>query len=51
MRVCLMYCLLLGSRAGGVIAACWATMRYFGKDRYVEFTKKIIDTSKFIEAK
>lgn len=38
-----------GSRAGGIIAACWATMMYFGKDGYVKATKKIIETTKYIE--
>lgn len=40
-----------GSRAGGVIAACWATMRYFGMNRYVDFTRQIVDTAKYIEKK
>lgn len=38
-----------GSRAGGVIAATWATMMNFGLEGYVEATKKIIDTARFIE--
>ncbi|XP_031829394.1 sphingosine-1-phosphate lyase [Nomia melanderi] len=38
-----------GSRAGGVIASCWATMMYFGYSGYLEATKKIIETTKFIE--
>lgn len=38
-----------GSRAGGSIAACWATMLYFGEDGYVETTKAIIDTARYIE--
>ncbi|KAJ8681783.1 hypothetical protein QAD02_017575 [Eretmocerus hayati] len=38
-----------GSRAGGLIAACWATMMYYGFDGYVEATRKVIDTAKFIE--
>ncbi|XP_058454039.1 sphingosine-1-phosphate lyase-like [Malaya genurostris] len=38
-----------GSRAGGVIAATWATMMNFGFDGYVETTKRIIDTSRYIE--
>ncbi|XP_033215044.1 sphingosine-1-phosphate lyase [Belonocnema kinseyi] len=38
-----------GSRAGGIIAACWATMMYFGSSGYLEATKKIIDTTKYIE--
>ncbi|XP_024944855.1 sphingosine-1-phosphate lyase isoform X2 [Cephus cinctus] len=38
-----------GSRAGGIIAACWAAMMYFGHDGYVQATKKIIETTKYIE--
>lgn len=38
-----------GSRAGGIIAATWATMMNFGLEGYVEATKRIIDTSRFIE--
>lgn len=38
-----------GSRAGGIIASCWATLMYFGYNDYVESTKKIIDTTKYIE--
>ncbi|XP_055536387.1 sphingosine-1-phosphate lyase [Wyeomyia smithii] len=38
-----------GSRAGGIIAATWATMMNFGLDGYVETTKRIIDTARYIE--
>ncbi|XP_053692149.1 sphingosine-1-phosphate lyase [Sabethes cyaneus] len=38
-----------GSRAGGIIAATWATMMNFGLDGYVESTKRIIDTTRYIE--
>lgn len=40
-----------GSRAGGIIAACWATMMNFGMEGYLEITKNIIQTTKYIEAK
>ena len=33
----------------GLIAACWATMMYYGRTGYVEATKKIVQTQKFIE--
>jgi len=33
-----------GSRAGGHIAACWATMNKVGRQGYVEKTRKVIDT-------
>jgi len=39
-----------GSRAGGLIAATWATMMYMGMDGYVEATKKIITTTRKIIA-
>lgn len=38
-----------GSRAGGVIAATWATLIRFGLDGYTEATKRIVDTAKYIE--
>ncbi|XP_043535102.1 sphingosine-1-phosphate lyase 1 isoform X1 [Chiloscyllium plagiosum] len=41
---------IAGSRPGGIIAACWATMMYMGEDGYVKATKKIIDTARYIEA-
>ncbi|XP_037947472.1 sphingosine-1-phosphate lyase-like [Teleopsis dalmanni] len=40
-----------GSRAGGIIAACWATMMNFGHDGYLEATKRIVDTSRYVERK
>lgn len=38
-----------GSRSGGNIATCWATMLYHGLDGYVEATKRIVDTARYIE--
>ncbi|KAK7862379.1 hypothetical protein R5R35_004164 [Gryllus longicercus] len=38
-----------GSRAGGIIAACWATLLHFGLEGYVNATKKIVETTKYIE--
>uniref|UniRef100_T1J300 Sphingosine-1-phosphate lyase 1 n=1 Tax=Strigamia maritima TaxID=126957 RepID=T1J300_STRMM len=40
---------LPGSRAGGIIAACWAAMTFFGRDGYVKNCKKIIETANRIE--
>ncbi|XP_063237061.1 sphingosine-1-phosphate lyase [Bacillus rossius redtenbacheri] len=37
-----------GSRAGGIIAACWATMISFGLEGYVDTTKKIVETTRYI---
>ncbi|XP_041032482.1 sphingosine-1-phosphate lyase 1 isoform X1 [Carcharodon carcharias] len=41
---------IAGSRPGGIIAACWATMVYMGEDGYIKATKKIIETARHIEA-
>lgn len=38
-----------GSRAGGNIATCWATMMCYGERGYIEATRKVIDTARFIE--
>ncbi|XP_064790619.1 sphingosine-1-phosphate lyase 1-like isoform X2 [Oncorhynchus masou masou] len=38
-----------GSRPGGIIAACWATMMHMGEDGYIKATKKIIDTARTIK--
>ncbi|XP_018019009.1 sphingosine-1-phosphate lyase [Hyalella azteca] len=42
---------IAGSRAGGIIAACWAALVHHGRQGYVQSTKAIIDTAKFIETK
>ncbi|KAL8608979.1 hypothetical protein ACOMHN_062862 [Nucella lapillus] len=39
---------LAGSRAGAVIAACWATLMYFGEKGYVESTRSICGTTHYI---
>uniref|UniRef100_A0A8C5PR50 Sphingosine-1-phosphate lyase 1 n=1 Tax=Leptobrachium leishanense TaxID=445787 RepID=A0A8C5PR50_9ANUR len=41
---------IAGSRPGGIIAACWASMMHIGEDGYVEATKNIIKTSRFIQS-
>lgn len=41
---------MAGSRPGGIIAGCWATMMHIGEDGYVEATRKIISTARFIES-
>ncbi|XP_015109916.1 sphingosine-1-phosphate lyase [Diachasma alloeum] len=38
-----------GSRTGGIIAACWASLMHFGYSGYLESTKKIIETTRYIE--
>lgn len=38
-----------GSRSGGNIATCWATLCYYGLEGYVNSTKEIIYTTRFIE--
>ncbi|CAL1578378.1 unnamed protein product [Knipowitschia caucasica] len=39
---------IAGSRPGGIIAACWATMMHMGEAGYVDATKKIITTARKI---
>ncbi|KAL7990402.1 hypothetical protein Chor_013832 [Crotalus horridus] len=39
---------IAGSRPGCLIAACWATMVHLGEQGYVEATRKIISTTRFI---
>ncbi|XP_063814863.1 sphingosine-1-phosphate lyase 1 [Pseudophryne corroboree] len=39
---------IAGSRPGGIIAACWATMMHIGENGYVEATKNIINTAQLI---
>ncbi|XP_062436549.1 sphingosine-1-phosphate lyase 1 isoform X1 [Rhea pennata] len=41
---------MAGSRAGGIIAACWATLMHMGESGYVEATKRIIKTARFLES-
>ncbi|XP_013884292.1 sphingosine-1-phosphate lyase 1 [Austrofundulus limnaeus] len=40
---------IAGSRPGGIIAACWATMMYMGENRYVDATRKIVGTARRIK--
>ncbi|VVC95719.1 unnamed protein product [Leptidea sinapis] len=37
-----------GSRAGGLIAACWATMMFIGTERYVQMCGEILATTTYI---
>lgn len=39
-----------GSRPGGISAACWAALMYFGESGYVEATKQIIKTARFLKS-
>jgi len=38
-----------GSRAGTIVAGCWAILMYFGKNGYIKSCKKIIETKLYIE--
>lgn len=38
-----------GSRPGGVIATCWATLMHLGKNEYIKATKRVIESTKYIE--
>uniref|UniRef100_A0A8C6SDD2 sphinganine-1-phosphate aldolase n=1 Tax=Neogobius melanostomus TaxID=47308 RepID=A0A8C6SDD2_9GOBI len=40
---------IAGSRPGGIIAACWATMMHMGQSGYIDATKKIITTARKIK--
>lgn len=40
---------ICGSRAGALIAVCWATLLNFGLDGYVQATRDIIHTTHYIE--
>lgn len=40
-----------GSRAGSIIATCWTTLMHYGHDEYVKSTRKIIETTRYIERK
>ncbi|KAM4030547.1 sphingosine-1-phosphate lyase 1 [Anomaloglossus baeobatrachus] len=39
---------IAGSRPGGIVAGCWATMMHIGEDGYIEATKNIISNARFI---
>ena len=39
---------MTGSRAGGIIAATWATLMYMGVDGYVKTTRSIVQTARWI---
>ena len=39
---------ITGSRAGGIVAACWAALKYFGREGYVAATRDIVTTTRRI---
>lgn len=41
---------LVGTRAGGAIAAAWAVMNFLGEDGYRAITRRLLDTRKAIAA-
>ncbi|XP_062959070.1 sphingosine-1-phosphate lyase 1 isoform X2 [Cynocephalus volans] len=41
---------IAGSRPGGISAACWAALMHFGENGYVEATKQIIKTTRFLKS-
>ena len=45
------FSLVGGSKAGGITAACWASLVYHGRQGYVDSTKKIINTTQYIAQK
>ncbi|XP_061766794.1 sphingosine-1-phosphate lyase 1 [Nerophis ophidion] len=40
---------IAGSRPGGIVAACWATMMHMGENGYVDATRKIISVARKIK--
>ncbi|XP_061692714.1 sphingosine-1-phosphate lyase 1 [Syngnathoides biaculeatus] len=40
---------IAGSRPGGIVAACWATMMHMGENGYVDATRKIIHVARKIK--
>lgn len=41
---------IAGSRPGGIIAACWATMMHMGENGYVDATRKVVQIARKISA-
>jgi sphinganine-1-phosphate aldolase len=39
---------IAGSRSGYLIACCWATLMYYGREGYVDETRKIIQIARDI---
>lgn len=40
---------IAGSRAGANIATCWASLMHFGRQGYVDATKKILATQRYLK--
>lgn len=38
-----------GSRAGGVIATCWASMLFHGREGYIDSTRRIMKVTKYLK--
>lgn len=38
----------MGTKSGGTIAACWATMKYLGREGYLEITRRVMETTEKI---
>ena len=38
-----------GSKSGANIAVCWAAMTFFGREGYVRTTRRIVETTRYIE--
>ncbi len=39
---------MAGSRSGGIIAATWASLMSYGRDGYVEASREIFETLKYM---
>ena len=42
------FIIIAGSRAGGIVAACWAALISYGHQGYVDATRSIIETTQTI---
>ena len=40
---------LVGTRAGGAIAAAWAVLKYLGEDGYLRITRRVLDTRQALQ--
>lgn len=40
---------IAGSRSGAILATCWASMIYHGREGYIASTKRIIETSRYLK--
>lgn len=39
---------LAGSRPGGIMAACWASLLYHGEEGYIAMTREVVQTTRYL---